>query len=138
MTTVGLGLLTLGCLLLLAASAVADLPLVLAFTASLAAASAASGGRRGRTWALFYTATYLGEAGPVIGIGLLADHLGLLPPVRIFLLFAAGVCGVLAWWPQPPTLSAAPARRSIPADTCRGGPRGSHGGKARRVSTRSW
>jgi MFS family permease len=103
----GLTLLVAGCLLLLAASLHPGLALVLVavvvsgtgqglmFGYSMSRASAIAEHRQGRTWAIFYTVTYLAEAVPTIGIGFLANHIGLIGAVRVFLVAAVASCAVL-------------------------------------------
>lgn len=107
--TVGLALLAVGCILALIASATPGLGLLLTavtvtgaghglmFASTLTLAARGTGRRsQGATWAVYYTVTYLGEAIPVIAIGFLSGHVGLIGAVRIFLAASAvAAVGVL-------------------------------------------
>lgn len=96
-TPVGLGVLALALVGLAAAAPLDSLPLLItagvlagvgqgvAFQATFTAAIAAVAPERtGSTVSAIYTVTYLGSALPVIGLGVLAEHLGLPVAVPLF------------------------------------------------------
>lgn len=81
--------------LLLVASIVAGAGQGLAFLGAMREVTlAAPAARLGEVISGFYVVVYVGVGGPVIGVGLLATHIGLLPAVHIFS-WIAGVLGVL-------------------------------------------
>lgn len=90
--------------LLVAASTLAGIGQGVAFQAAFTAATAAvDPWRHASTVNAIYTVTYLGSAIPVIGLGLLADRLGLSAAVTVFAIGAAIACAALAIFSRPRT-----------------------------------
>lgn len=88
--------------LLVAASTLAGIGQGVAFQAAFTAATAAvDPWRHASTVNAIYTVTYLGSAIPVIGLGLLADRLGLSAAVTVFAIGAAIACAALAIFSRP-------------------------------------
>lgn len=87
--------------LLVAASLLAGAGQGIAFQAAFTAATAAvAPGRHASTVNAIYTVTYLGSALPVIGLGVLADRLGLSVAVTVFAIAVALACATLAGFAQ--------------------------------------
>ncbi|MBP1325786.1 MFS family permease [Leucobacter exalbidus] len=83
--------------LLIAASVCAGIGQGIAFQAAFTAATAAvSPARHASTVSAIYTVTYLGSALPVLGLGLMAEQLGLSASVTVFAVATALACAVLA------------------------------------------
>ncbi|MHA3683707.1 MFS transporter [Leucobacter sp. HY1910] len=88
--------------LLVAASTLAGIGQGIAFQAAFTAATAAvEPERHASTVNAIYTVTYLGSALPVIGLGLLAEELGLTPAVTVFAIAVAAACAALAVFARP-------------------------------------
>ncbi|WP_017792027.1 MFS transporter [Leucobacter salsicius] len=88
--------------LLISASALAGVGQGIAFQAAFTAATAAvEPERHASTVNAIYTVTYLGSALPVIGLGLLAERLGLTTAVTVFAVVVAAACAALAVFARP-------------------------------------